>query len=92
MKETAPAPVRPEDIEAAEQLLTEATSTTDVATLREMLIDQNAGTTEITAEDGTTIEVKSIGQEKFAELGQKATENAFETMALPSESWRSTKS
>lgn len=86
MNELAPA-IRPEDIQAAEELAAEATSTTDVSTLREMLVDQNAGTTTITAEDGTSFEVTAVGKEKFAELGHKATEKAFESMPVASETW-----
>lgn len=89
MNETAPTTtaVRPEDIEAAKELAKEAGSTDDVTTLREMLVDQNAGTTTITAEDGSEIEVTSIGREKFAELGQKASQSVVDNLAVDSETW-----
>ncbi|HRJ06772.1 MAG TPA: hypothetical protein PK096_01570 [Candidatus Saccharibacteria bacterium] len=86
MNETLPA-VRPEDIEAAEQLAEEATSTTDVATLREMLAEQNGESTVITADDGSQLEVSSIGQEKFAELGKKAEDEAKQNLPVHSETW-----
>lgn len=88
MNETVTSTVRPEDVEAAKQLAEEATSTSDVSTLREMLVDQNAGTTTIKAEDGSEIEVKSIGQEKFAELGQQATNRALQNLPVASETWQ----
>lgn len=79
--------VRPEDLQAAHELAEEATTTTDVATLREMLADQNGGSTEIKAADGSTVEVASVGQEKFAELGHKATEAALNNLPPSAESW-----
>lgn len=81
-----------EDIEAAKELISnDATSTTDVATLREMLADQNGGSTTIATEDGKTIEVSKIGQEEFAELGIKATQAALDKAAIHSDSWRTDK-
>lgn len=79
--------VSPEDIEAAKDLAGEAQSMSDVATLREMLADQNGGNVTITAEDGETIEVQSIGRERFEELGHEATRLAGENSAVHSESW-----
>ncbi len=83
----AQTPVQPEDIEAANSLLEDAKSTSDVSTLREMLADQNGGSVTIKAEDGSEIEVASIGREKFAELGQKAIDTAASELAQASESW-----
>ena len=80
--------VRDSDVQAAKDLLDEASSTSDVATLREMLADQNGGDVTITTETGETLDVKNIGTDKFAELGEKATETALRDMSQPAASWR----
>lgn len=88
MNETLPTPVREEDIQAAKELAEEATSMSGVAILREMLADQNGGSTTITTETGEQIEVKNIGTERFSELGKKATREVVDVMPVHSESWK----
>lgn len=82
------APVDESTLQAARELVDEAQTTTDVATVREMVSDQHGGMTTLEKENGEVMDIKEIGQEKFAELGQKAVENAAANLPESAEPWQ----
>lgn len=89
MSETLQSPMSQEDITALNELAQEAATRSELSALREMVADQDGnGSVTIEAEDGTKIDVKSIGQERFADLGHQVVDSAAQSMVVSSESWR----